>query len=88
MEANIQDSQGVYNFVTLKDFNWYDECVFHQIVVDHSVENVNLAIIGTGGKQRVTGVELHLSNSLFVESEILVWFLGEIEIEPIESLIV
>lgn len=72
----------------LEDLNGHNKRVLQQIVVNHAVENLDIAVIGTRGKEGVTLVVGDRPNSLLMVSQGLVGLGREIEIEPAETFVV
>jgi hypothetical protein len=62
MELTVKDSQVIGDFMSFEDLQRDNEGVLHKVVVDHGVENVDGAVVGSRGEQRVFGVEVHGSH--------------------------
>lgn len=72
----------------LENLDGHNKGVLQQIIVDHAVENLNIAVISAGGKERVTLVVGDRANSLLMVSQGLVGLGRQIEIKPAETLVV
>ena len=73
----------------LKYFNGSDQSVLKEVVVDHSIEDVETAVIrGTGQERPSALVETHISNSFVMVLHVFVRLTSHIHIEPYHLLVV
>lgn len=86
---HAQSTQSLNTLVDiLEDLDGDNQWVLQQIVVDHAVENLDIAIVRTRGKQRVALVVCHRADGLSVVSQSLVGLGRQIQIEPAQTLII
>jgi hypothetical protein len=45
VEAKIEYTEIIDNLVALENLDWHNQGIFHQIVVDHAVEDIDSTLI-------------------------------------------
>lgn len=66
VENSIQNTNVVHNLVSAKDFEGHDERIVDEIIVGRRVEDLDGAIVRTGGEEGILGVEAYGANGMSV----------------------
>lgn len=88
VEHEIKNTEVFSDLVTSENLERNDEGVGNEIVVGSSVENLDGSVIGSRSEEGVFGMETNRSYGVCVVSESLVRLSREVEVEPIDFLVV
>lgn len=72
----------------LEDLDWDDQGILQKVVENHSIEDINTAVIGATGEERVFGAEVNLADGLVVVFEVFVGCGPHVHVEPDDLLVV
>jgi hypothetical protein len=88
MPIKSHHTESALDLVSSQYLKRHNGCIFHQVTHDLAVEDLQTTIITGVRKQGQTAlVEANSSDSLLVETQSLVWLVGELEIVPEKSFI-
>ena len=88
LAAHRAKARSFVRLVSLQDLHRDDQCVLQEIVENHTVEDINRAIVRATGKERVFLREIHRADSLIMVLQVLVRSSAHVHIEPDNFLVV